>query len=83
LLGGIAGLIASIATAVLAIVFALQGLCVIHDLSRGTKFRGALLCGLYVALALLMPWPLVVFTLVGLLDAGFSLRDRKAAAPHS
>jgi len=30
-----------------------------------------------------MPWPLVVFTLVGLLDAGFSLRDRKAAAPHS
>ena len=73
LLGGLAGLIASIATAVLAILFALQGLAVIHDLSRGTKFRGALLCGLYVALALLMPWPLVILTLVGLVEAGFSL----------
>jgi hypothetical protein len=81
LLGGLAGLIASIATAVLAILFALQGLCVIHDLSRGMKFRGALLCGLYVSLALLMPWPLVVFTLLGLVEAGFGLRDRKAAAP--
>ncbi len=80
LLGGLTGLIASIATAVLAILFALQGLCVIHDLSRGTKFRGALLCGLYVALALLMPWPLVILTLVGLVEAGFRLRDRKATA---
>ncbi len=79
-LGGIFGLIASIATAVLGVAFALQGLAVIHDLTRGTKFRGALLCGLYIALALLMPWPLVVFTLVGLAEAGFSLRDRKAAA---
>ncbi len=85
LLRGVAGLIASIATAVLAILFALQGLCVIHDLSRGTRFRSALLCGLYVALALLMPWPLVILTLVGLVEAGFCLRDRKAtaAAPHS
>lgn len=83
LLGGIAGLVASIASAVLVIVFALQGLCVIHDLSRGSKFRGALLCGLYIAFAVLIAWPLVVFTLVGLFEAGFSLRDRKtAAAPH-
>ncbi len=84
LLGGVAGVIASIATAVLAMLFALQGLCVVHDLSRGSKFRTALLCGLYVALALLMPWPLVIFTLVGLIEAGFCLRDRKAAtaAPH-
>ncbi len=83
LLGGVAGLIASIAAAVLAILFALQGLCVIHDLSRGTKFRNALLLGLYVTFALLMPWPLLVFTLVGLIEAGFSLRDRKAAAAAS
>lgn len=80
LLSGVAGVIASIATAVLAILFALQGLCVVHDLSRGSKFRTALLCGLYVALALLMPWPLIIFTLVGLIEAGFCLRDRKATA---
>jgi hypothetical protein len=85
LLNGVAGLIASIAAAVLALLFALQGICVIHDLSRGNKFRAPLLCGLYLALAFLMPWPLVVFTLLGLIEAGFSLRDRKAtaAAPHS
>jgi uncharacterized membrane protein len=84
LLNGVAGMIASIAAAVLALLFALQGICVIHDLSRGNKFRGPLLCGLYLALAFLMPWPLVVFTLLGLIEAGFCLRDRKAtaAAPH-
>jgi hypothetical protein len=83
LLDGAAGVIASIAAAVLAVLFALQGLCVIHDLSRGTKFRGALLCALYVALALLMPWPLVVFVVVGLVEAAFNLRDRKSAAAVS
>ncbi len=83
LLGGIAGMIASEATAVLAILFALQGLCVIHDLSRGAKYRGVMLCALYVMLALLMPWPLVAFMLVGLIEAGFGLRDRKAAAAAS
>ncbi|HLH10875.1 MAG TPA: hypothetical protein VKV77_03225 [Methylovirgula sp.] len=83
LLGGIAGLVASAATAVLVILFALQGLCVIHDLSRGAKFRGALLCGVYVTFVLLTPWPLAVFTIIGLVEAGFSLRDRKAAAAAS
>jgi hypothetical protein len=85
LVGGLAGMIAGIATAVLAILFAMQGLCVVHDLSRGNRFRSAFLCGLYLALALLMPWPVVVFTLVGLIEAGFCLRDRKAAAaaPHN
>ncbi len=83
LLGGAARVIASEAAAVLAILFALQGLCVIHDLSRGAKFRGAMLCVLYVVLALLMPWPLIAFTLVGLVEAAFGLRDRKAAAAAS
>jgi hypothetical protein len=82
-LGALVGLVASIATAILGVVFALQGLAVIHDLSRGAKFRSALLCMLYVSLGLLMPWPLVVFVLVGLAEAGFSLRDRKAAATAS
>jgi hypothetical protein len=78
-LHGPGGLIASIAAASLALVFALQGLAVIHELSRGMKFRAALLGGLYLALGLLMPWPLIIFLVIGLLEAGFSLRDRKAA----
>lgn len=79
-LDGPAGLIASIAAAALGVVFVLQGLAVVHDLSRGMKFRTALLCGLYLALGLLMPWPLIIFAGIGLAEAGFSLRDRKTAA---
>lgn len=78
-LHGPGGLVASIAAASLALIFALQGLAVIHDLSRGMKFRTALLGGLYFALGLLMPWPLIIFLVIGLIEAGFSLRDRKAA----
>ena len=77
---GPAGLIASVAAAALGLLFVLQGLAVVHDLSRGMKFRTSLLCGLYLALGLLMPWPLVIFAVIGLVEAGFSLRDRKAAA---
>jgi hypothetical protein len=79
-LKGLAGLIATIAAAVLGVVFALQGLAVVHDLSRGSRFRGAILFILYLTLALLMPWPLLIFTFVGLLEAAFSFRDHKAAA---
>ncbi len=79
-LNGPAGMVASIGAAALGIVFVLQGLAVVHDLSRGMKLRISLLCGIYLALGLLMPWPLVVFAVIGLIEAGFSLRDRKTAA---
>ena len=57
--------------------FSLQGLATIHDLSRGLKYRAVLLGLVYASLALLMPWPLVAFALVGLVESAFSLRDRK------
>lgn len=79
-LHGLGGMIASIAAAALGVTFVLQGLAVVHDLSRGMKFRTSLLCGLYLALGLLMPWPLIIFAVIGLIESGFSLRDRKAAA---
>jgi hypothetical protein len=84
-LPGLAGIIASIGAAAVGLIFVLQGLAVVHDLSRGIKFRTALLAGIYVALALLMPWPLIIFALIGLAEAGFCLRDKKAAAasPYS
>lgn len=82
-LPGLAGVIASIGAAALGLIFGLQGLAVVHDLSRGVKFRTALLAVTYVALVLLMPWPLVIFTIIGLAEAGFGLRDRKKAAAAS
>ncbi len=79
-LHGFAGIIAGAAAAALGAIFVLQGLAVLHDLSRGMRFRTTLLFGLYLAVALLLPWPLIVFALIGLADAVFGLRDRKTLA---
>lgn len=79
-LHGFAGIIAGAAAAAVGVVFVLQGLAVLHDLSRGMRFRATLLFGLYLAVALLLPWPLIVFALIGLAEAVFGLRDRKTLA---
>ncbi|MGO9134345.1 MAG: hypothetical protein ACLP8A_09910 [Methylovirgula sp.] len=78
-INGLAGVIASIAAASLGSLFVLQGLAVVHDLSRGMRFRTSVLCGLYLALGFLMPWPCIIFAVIGLVEAAFCLRDRKAA----
>jgi hypothetical protein len=75
--GGLPALISAIVAAALGMAFSLQGLAVIHDLSRGSKYRVLLLGLVYACLALLMPWPLIVFAAIGLIDSAFSLRDRK------
>lgn len=80
-LNGLPGAIARTAAAALGILFVLQGLAVVHDLTRGMRFRTSLLCGLYLAIGFLMPWPLVIFAVIGLIEAGLCLRDRKPAAP--
>jgi hypothetical protein len=82
-LHGFPGMIAGVAAAALGAIFVLQGLAVLHDLSRGMRFRALLLFGLYLAVALLLPWPLVVFALIGLAEAAFGLRDRKALSPST
>lgn len=78
--GALPGLIAAIVAATLGMGFALQGLAVMHDLSRGAKFRTPMLFAIYLGVFLLMPWPLALFTLIGLIEAAFSLRDRKEKA---
>ena len=76
--GGEIAALAAIVAAVLGCAFALQGLAVLHDLTRGSAARVPLLATSYLLLALTVPWPLAVFAIVGLADAGFGLRDRKA-----
>ena len=75
--GGLPGIISAIVAATLGMAFSLQGLAVIHDLSRGLNYRTLLLGLVYACLALLMPWPLIVFAVIGLVESAFSLRDRK------
>ncbi|MGP0058855.1 MAG: hypothetical protein ACLPID_06180 [Beijerinckiaceae bacterium] len=80
LLDGLAGAIASCAAAALATGFVLEGLAVTHALTRGIKFRAALLVAIYVSAAIaafLMLIPFALLGMLGLLDAFFAFRERK------
>jgi hypothetical protein len=74
------GMIGLIAAVTLGLLYAMQGLAVIHDLTRGWKWRGFTLSGIYAMLIVFVPWPLAFFAVFGLADSAFSFRDRKAAA---
>jgi len=78
-------LIGSISAATLCVVYAFQGIAVLHELSRQSQWRYFLLFSLYAVVVLFMPWSLMLFALVALADSVFSFRDRKApvAAPKS
>ena len=71
---------AGIVAAVFGMAFALQGLAVAHVLTRGAGLRPALLFLLYVLVVLVPPWPFLFLAVVGLADAAFHLRARKAAS---
>jgi len=73
------GMIGLTAAVTFALIYALQGIAVIHDLSRGLKWRTLMLFVIYATLVFI-PWPLALFAVIGLADTVFSLRDRKAAA---
>jgi hypothetical protein len=76
--GGLPGVISATVAAALAMAFALQGLAVIHDISRGWKYRMLLLGLIYIGLLLLAPpWLLVAFAIIGLIESIFLLRDSK------
>jgi hypothetical protein len=83
LLDAYAGLFCAIATAALAVPLTLQGLAIVHVLTRRRPGRAAILVALYVALLMLMPWSAILLTLLALLDLAVSLRDRFAVAPSS
>lgn len=80
-IGGLPGLLGAVVAAALAMGFSLQGLAVVHDLSRSFKYRTLLLGALYFSLiALAPPWLLIAFAILGVVESLFSLRDRKRAA---
>lgn len=76
--GGPVGMVGVIASGALVMAFAFQGLAVVHAVTRGKKgFRLPLLIIVYLTLAMLMPWSLAFYGLIGLIDAGFAFRDRQ------
>lgn len=66
-----------------AAAFALQGLAVLHALSRGLPLRPLLIVALYFCCAVRAGWTLPLIALIGLVDSAISLRARAAAARRS
>jgi hypothetical protein len=71
------GLGAAIVATVLATALSLQGLAVMHDLTRGMSARTPILFGAYILVSFIPLWPMALFALVGLADAALGLRERK------
>ena len=73
------GLAGSVFTASLLLAYALLGLAVVHVVTRGVAWRGAMLAALYL-LVMLFSWPLLlVMSLLGLIETVLALRARVAA----
>jgi hypothetical protein len=80
---GFVQLFAKIAVAVVAVVFAFSGLAMLHRGTRGRDGRAPILFGAY-ALIVLFHWPLLIFTVVGLVDCLMPLiRQRGRGRPSA
>jgi hypothetical protein len=67
----------------LAAAYTLQGLAVLHAMSRGLPLRPLLIVALYFCCAVRVEWTLPLIALVGLVDSAVNLRGRAAAARRS
>jgi hypothetical protein len=83
LLRGPAAYAAWIGVGVLGCVYVMQGLAVIHSLSRGLPVRIPALVAFYFGCAATVPWSLLAIALVGLVESALSLRARRAAAANA
>lgn len=82
-LAGLPGTLASIPAAVLGAAFAVQGLAVLHVITRGLNARMPLLVLLYAVLTLIPLWPFFALSLLGFVDCAFHLRQRWQASRPS
>lgn len=73
---------ALIVAAPLAIAFVLQGLAVIHALTRGFAMRGPMLAGVYMTLFVITRSALATLAGVGLLESFLLFRARAATPPQ-
>jgi hypothetical protein len=77
LLPGFVGAAGLAVIGALGVAFALQGLALMHDLSRGRSGRGLLLASAYAFALFLSQIALPVLALAGIADSAFGLRDRR------
>jgi hypothetical protein len=79
-LSGTVGLLATVLGTCLLIAFAIIGFAVLHAITRGAAIRPFMLMGAYVAV-LILGWPLLLMSVLGLADAIFNFRVRATAPP--
>ncbi len=78
LLSGMAAVIALMIAAVLALLFAILGLTLLHEAVQGQALRGVILGTVY-ALLTVLPWVILPFILLGLADTFGDARARIVA----
>ena len=81
--GGLVGAIALVVALSVGAVFSLVGLAVVHAFARKSPARGPLLFGMYLFLAMLFPFPLILLAPLGLADTAMSLRASRAASSNT
>jgi hypothetical protein len=74
---GMAGIIAGAVAAALAMAYGVLGFAVLHAITRGRPSRPFLLGSIY-ATVLVFGWPVLMLSLLGLVDTAFHLRARVA-----
>lgn len=74
------GAIAGALVIMLSIAFLIQGMVIIHQISKGWSVRGPLLVTIYILL-ILMLWPALLVIIVGLVDHWVGFRARFAPEP--
>src|SRR5215831_11550727 len=77
LLPDLAGLVASLFAATLTVAFAMIGFAVMHTATRHMRGRAVVLSGAYGCVVILI-WPVVVMTLIGVAETLFGLRARSS-----
>jgi hypothetical protein len=76
-MSGLVGILGGVLTASFLIAFALQGFAVLHAITKGINARAFLLAGAYAA-ALVFGWPVLLMSMLGLVDLAINLRQRIA-----
>jgi hypothetical protein len=73
----ILGLIGGVIAAAMLIAYGVYGLAVVHAITRGLSGRVVIL-GVIYAVLLLQGWPILILSLVGLIDTAVDIRGRVA-----
>ena len=75
---GLVGIVAGVVAASLCMAHAVLGLAVVHDVTRSLNSRPFIIGGVYASVAVL-GWPVLIFSVLGLVETLFGVRARIAS----